>query len=55
MSLDLKVGIDGAVRRDDGREFQSLGAMKEKARVPKVVRECGLERADVWEDRVEMV
>ena len=46
MSLDLKVGIDEAVRREAGREFQSLGAMKEKGRVPRVVRECGLERAD---------
>ena len=36
-SLDLKMSTDSAERRETGREFQSLGPAKEKARLPREV------------------
>ena len=36
-SLDLKVSRDSAERTETGREFQSFGPEKEKARLPREV------------------
>ena len=36
-SLDLKVSNDSAERTETGREFQSFGPAKEKARFPRDV------------------
>ena len=35
-SLDLKMSRDSAERTETGRELQSLGPAKEKARLPRV-------------------
>ena len=54
MSRDLKVGIDGAVRMEGGRRFQSLGAATEKAREPALVWVTCFDKARDWNDLVKM-
>ena len=40
-------------RMSDGREFHSLGAMTEKALLPRDVRTYGMDRTDKSDDRVD--
>ena len=46
-----KVAREVQVRKQYGREFQTVGAAKEKERLPKVVRRSGIVRRLVLDDR----
>jgi len=53
LSRFLKMFTDGAVRQLSGREFQSLGAAKEKRRAAMLILCGGMERKLCVDDRNE--
>ena len=46
LSFERNVETDNELRVSGGREFQSLGAMTEKALLPRDVRTYGMDRTD---------
>ena len=53
LSFEWNVETDNELRVSGGREFQSLGAMTEKARLPRDVRTYGMDRTDESDDLVD--
>ena len=53
MGFERNVETDNELRVSDGREFQSLGAMTEKALLPRDVRTYGMDRTDESDDLVD--
>ena len=54
LSFERNVETDNELRSGE-REFQSLGAMTEKALLPRDVRTYGMDRADESDDLVDRV
>ena len=52
-SFERNVETDNELRVSGGREFQSLGAMTEKALLPRDVRTYGMDRTDESDDFVD--
>ena len=50
LSFERNVETDNELRVSGGREFQSLGAMTEKALLPRDVRTYGMDRTDESDD-----
>ena len=56
LSFERNVETDNElIRVSGGREFQSLGAMTEKALLPRDVRTYGMDRTDESDDLVDRV
>ena len=55
LSFERNVETDNELRVSGGREFQSLGAMTEKALLPRDVRTYGIDRTDESDDLVDRV
>ena len=55
LSFERNVETDNELRVSGGREFQSLGAMTEKALLPRDVRTYGMDRTDESDDLVDRV
>ena len=55
LSFERNVESDNELRVSGGREFQSLGAMTEKALFPRDVRTYGMDRTDESDDLVDRV
>ena len=53
LSFERNVETDNELRVSGGREFQSLGAMTEKALLPRDVRTYGMDRTDESDDLVD--
>ena len=53
LSFERNVETDNELRVSGGREFQSLGAMAEKALLPRDVRTYGMDRTDESDDLVD--
>ena len=53
MGFERNVESDNELRVYGGREFQSLGAMTEKALLPRDVRTYGMDRTDESDDLVD--
>ena len=53
LSFERNVETDNELRVSGGREFQSLGAMTEKALSSRDVRRCGMDRTDESDDLVD--
>ena len=53
LSFEWNVETDNELRVSGGREFQSLGAMTEKAHLPRDVRTYGMDRTDESDDLVD--
>ena len=53
LSFERNVETDNELRVSGGREFQSLGAMTEKAFLPRDVRTYGMDRTDESDDLVD--
>ena len=53
LSFERNVETDNELRVSGGREFQSLGAMTEKALLPRDVRTFGMDRTDESDDLVD--
>ena len=53
MCFEQNVERDNRLRVSGGREFQSLGAMTEKALLPRDVRTYGIYRTDESDDHVD--
>ena len=55
LSFERNVETNNELRVSGGREFQSLGAMTEKALLPRDVRTYGMDRTDESDDLVDRV
>ena len=55
MGFEWNVETDNELRVSGGREFQSLGAMTEKALLPRDVRTYGMDKTDESDDLVDRV
>ena len=55
LSFEQNVETDNELRVSGGREFQSHGAMTEKALLPRDVRTYGMDRTDESDDLVDRV
>ena len=53
LSFERNVETDNELRVSGGREFLSLGAMTEKAHLPRDVRTYGMDRTDESDDFVD--
>ena len=53
LSFERNVETDNELRVSGGREFKSLGAMTEKALLPRDVRTYGMDRTDESDDLVD--
>ena len=53
LSFERNVETDNELWVSGGREFQSLGAMTEKALLPRDVRTYGMDRTDESDDLVD--
>ena len=53
LSFERNVEPDNELRVSGGREFQSLGAMTEKALLPRDARTYGMDRTDESDDLVD--
>ena len=53
LSFERNAETDNALRVSGGREFQSLGAMTEKAFLPRDVQTYGMDRTDESDDLVD--
>ena len=53
LSFERNVETDNELRVSGGREFQSLGAMTEKALLPRDVRTYGMNRTGESDDLVD--
>ena len=53
LSSERNVERDNELQVSDGREFQSLEAMTEKALLPRDIRTYGMDRADESDDLVD--
>ena len=53
LSFERNVETDNELRVSGGREFQSLGAMTEKALLPRDFRTYGMDRTDESDDLVD--
>ena len=53
LSFERSVDSDYELRVSGGREFQSLGALTQKALLPRDVRTYGMDRIDESDDLVE--
>ena len=53
LSFERNVETDNELRVSGGREFQSLGAMTERALLPRDVRTYGIDRTDESDDLVD--
>ena len=53
LSFERNVETDNELRVSGGREFQSLGAMTEKALLPRDVQTYGMDRTDESDDLVD--
>ena len=53
LSFERNVETDNELRVSGGREFQSLGAMTEKAFIPRDVRTYGIDRTNESDDLVD--
>ena len=53
MGFERNVETDNELRVSGGREFQSLGAMTEKALLSRDVRTYGMDRTDESDDLVD--
>ena len=53
MGFERNVETDNELRVSGGREFQSLGAMTEKALLPRDVRTYRMDRTDESDDLVD--
>ena len=53
LSFERNVETDNELRVSGEREFQSLGAMTEKALLPRDVRTYGMDRTDESDDLVD--
>ena len=53
LSFERNIETDNELRVSGGREFQSIGAMTEKALLPRDVRTYGMDRTDESDDLVD--
>ena len=53
LSFERNVETNNELQVSDGRELQSLGAMTEKALLPRDVRTYGMDRTDESDDLVD--